>query len=162
MERRYKKRQRRLCEAEIKLVSITKQAVLKEKKGGQEKSEWQLSLNIITLLVFFFLCQLARQTGEHLLSERRKTAKKWQSLTKTKKKIKKRNKLSQCHLYSTSLFLWGLRSHLSDDSDVISNDRQREVQAEWRKETKNEKRERVASKNHSCSEQQTKELRKQN
>jgi hypothetical protein len=37
---RYKKRQRRLCEPEIKLVSITKQAVLKEKKeAGQEKSE---------------------------------------------------------------------------------------------------------------------------
>ena len=39
MERGYEQRQRRLCEAEIKLVSITKQAVLKEKKGGQEKSE---------------------------------------------------------------------------------------------------------------------------
>jgi len=62
-------------------------------------------------------------------------------LDKDKKEDKKRNKLSQCHLYSTSLFLWGLRSHLSDDSDVISNDRQQEVQAERRKETRNEKTE---------------------
>jgi hypothetical protein len=51
---------------------------------------------------------------------------------------------------------------LSDDSDVISNDRQQEVQAERRKETRNEKTDRVASKNRSSSQQQTKGLRKQN